>query len=337
MSNLGDRDEQEFKFNDLVLGGDADFENDRTATGLDKKSIREIADSIKTHGLFNRIHVWMPPDGPNKGKIIVWAGERRFRAISMLIDQGEWPKEKLIPCVVRRDKVADMLKLRVAALVENIDRQDLNGLEIARSLKRLSDAGKKQAEIAKLIKRSQTYVSQHLNALAKTTPETQKAWADGKITDIQAFGLMKVEDPKKQNAKLDEVVALREDGGRKKKGEANKVAKEASGEKEKEKEEKIDKPTASERRTLLDDLRFAASEHPYVKGLLDMLLWVEADEEGEGFDEPFFTEVMSKVEERNAAELEAKAAKKAQNTEKAEKREPNDDWLDEGSPETPEV
>jgi len=94
-------------------------------TGMDPERLKELADSIRAQGLIQPIVV--RPVASDRYEII--AGERRWRA-AQLADLGE------LPCVVR--EVPDQATIAMA-LIENIQREDLNPLEEAAALKRLID------------------------------------------------------------------------------------------------------------------------------------------------------------------------------------------------------
>jgi ParB family chromosome partitioning protein len=94
-------------------------------TGMDPERLKELADSIRAQGLIQPIVV--RPLGPEHFEII--AGERRWRA-AQLADLTE------VPCVVR--EVPDQATVAMA-LIENIQREDLNPLEEASALERLID------------------------------------------------------------------------------------------------------------------------------------------------------------------------------------------------------
>ncbi len=94
-------------------------------TGMDPERLKELADSIRAQGLIQPIIV--RPIGRDRYEII--AGERRWRA-AQLADLTE------VPCVVR--EVPDQATVAMA-LIENIQREDLNPLEEAAALKRLID------------------------------------------------------------------------------------------------------------------------------------------------------------------------------------------------------
>jgi ParB family chromosome partitioning protein len=129
-------------------------------TRMDAESLAELADSIRAQGVMQPILV-RPIDG---GRFEIIAGERRWRAATQagLVE---------IPALVRA--VPDNAALALA-LVENIQREDLNPLEEAQGLARLIDEfGLTHDAAAKAVGRSRSAVSNllRLNALAKPVQE----------------------------------------------------------------------------------------------------------------------------------------------------------------------
>jgi len=126
-------------------------------TRMDEGSLYELAESIKSQGVMQPILV--RPVGPNRYEII--AGERRFRA-SQLAGLAE------VPVLVKEvpDEAA-----AVMALIENIQREDLNPLEEAQGLKRLVDEFQLTHEqAAQAVGRSRTAASNLLRLLQLADP-----------------------------------------------------------------------------------------------------------------------------------------------------------------------
>src|SRR6185312_3450982 len=129
-------------------------------TKMDAASLAELALSIKEQGVMQPILV-RPVDG---GRFEIVAGERRWRA-------AQQAGLREIPALVKN--VPDQSALAVA-LIENIQREDLNPLEEARGLQRLIDEfGLTHDEAAKAVGRSRSAVSNllRLNALAPPVQE----------------------------------------------------------------------------------------------------------------------------------------------------------------------
>jgi ParB family chromosome partitioning protein len=121
-------------------------------TGMDPERLKELADSIRAQGLIQPIVV--RPVARDRYEII--AGERRWRA-AQLAELTE------VPCVVR--EVPDQATIAMA-LIENIQREDLNPLEEAAALKRLIDEfSLTHQQAAEAVGRSRAAVSNMLRLL----------------------------------------------------------------------------------------------------------------------------------------------------------------------------
>ncbi|OWT74269.1 MULTISPECIES: ParB/RepB/Spo0J family partition protein [unclassified Achromobacter] len=128
-------------------------------TRMDEGALTELADSIRTQGIMQPILVRSLPDLPGEYEII--AGERRFRAAQLA-------GLKEVPVLVR--DVADE-HAAVMALIENIQREDLNPLEEAHGVRRLLDEfGLTHEQAAQAIGRSRSATSNLLRLLNLATP-----------------------------------------------------------------------------------------------------------------------------------------------------------------------
>jgi ParB family chromosome partitioning protein len=135
------------------------------------KAIEDLAASIREHGVLQPILVTEVLDGYQ-----LVAGERRFRAAQMA-------GLERIPAVVRN--LADRSQLELA-LVENIQRADLNPMEEAHAYRQLADEfGLSQDEISKRVGRARATVANTLRLL-DTDPAVQVAVTDGHITEGHA-------------------------------------------------------------------------------------------------------------------------------------------------------
>ena len=156
-------------------------------TRFDEDSLSELAQSIKTYGLIQPVTV--RPVGNGKYQLI--SGERRFRAAQMagLTE---------IPAFVRT--VDDALSIQMA-LVENIQRADLNAIEIALSYQMLMDeCHLTQEELGAKVGKTNASISNYLRLLKLSTP-VQVAVRDNQIAMGHARALVPVED-EAQQAKL---------------------------------------------------------------------------------------------------------------------------------------
>ena len=137
-------------------------------TIFDDDALEELADSIATLGLIQPITVRREQNG----KYIIISGERRWRASRLA-------GRKTIPAYIRE---ADDKELHEMALVENIQRQDLNAMEIAISLQRLIDeCGVTQETVAQRVGKKRSTVANYLR-LMTMCPEVQAALKAGQIS-----------------------------------------------------------------------------------------------------------------------------------------------------------
>lgn len=136
---------------------------------FDKKSLQELADSIKTHGILEPLIVAHTPAGYQ-----IIAGERRWRA-SQLIGLVE------VPVIIKKTTPRGMLEM---ALIENVQRVDLSSIERAKAFLQLArEFGYSHAEIAKRINKSTSFVSNTVRLL--NLPDAIK---DGLIGNLISEG-----------------------------------------------------------------------------------------------------------------------------------------------------
>lgn len=148
-------------------------------THFDDDALEELADSIATLGLIQPITVRREADG----KYIIISGERRWRASRLA-------GRKTIAAYVRE---ADDKELHEMALVENIQRQDLNAMEIAISLQRLIDeCGVTQETVAQRVGKKRSTIANYLR-LMQLSPEVQAALKANLITMGHAKAIAGVE------------------------------------------------------------------------------------------------------------------------------------------------
>ncbi len=150
---------------------------------FDAEAIRELADSIRENGVLQPIVVRRHPERPSDFEIV--AGERRWRAaqLAQLHD---------VPVIIR--ELSDQQCLEIA-LVENVQRQDLNPLEEAAAYERLvQEFEYSQEALAVAVGKSRSHVANTLRLL--TLPEGVKSLvADGQISAGHARALLASPDP----------------------------------------------------------------------------------------------------------------------------------------------
>ena len=150
---------------------------------FDEKALKELAQSIKTHGIIQPITV--AKDG---ARYIIVAGERRWRASKLA-------GLKTIPCIVK-DYTARQIS--EVSIIENLQREDLNPIESARAIRQLIDQfDLTQEVVADRIGKSRPAVANTLRLLT-LCPEVIKLIEEGKLSAGHARCLVTVEDPKIQ-------------------------------------------------------------------------------------------------------------------------------------------
>lgn len=158
---------------------------------FDKEKLEELSNSIKEHGVLQPILVVKDENGYS-----IVAGERRWRAAKMA-------GLKFIPAIVK--DYTDTKKKQVA-LIENIQREDLNIVEVARAIKELMDIdGYSQSDVAKVTGKSLSAVS-NIMRLLKLQEEILEYILDGKLVEGQARALLAVEDVGKQLEIADKII-----------------------------------------------------------------------------------------------------------------------------------
>ena len=139
---------------------DIEPNRDQPRKDFDEQSISELADSIARHGLIQPIVV-----KPNaNGRYSIIAGERRWRA-SRIAGLNE------VPVII---KDADEQTLMELALIENLQREDLNAVEEALGYRSLIEGyGLTQEEVAKRMGKSRSAVTNALRLLALNSTELE--------------------------------------------------------------------------------------------------------------------------------------------------------------------
>ncbi|ABB14077.1 ParB/RepB/Spo0J family partition protein [Carboxydothermus hydrogenoformans] len=161
-------------------------------TIFSEEALKELAESIQKHGVLQPIVVRKIAE--DKYELV--AGERRWRAAQLA-------GLKQIPAVVKdfSDEEAT-----VVALMENLQREDLNPLEQAKALKRLiEEFGLTQEEVAENLAKSRTYVT-NLLRLLNLPPVIQEMVEKGELTYGHARTLLALDDPLKMSEVAREII-----------------------------------------------------------------------------------------------------------------------------------
>lgn len=148
---------------------------------FDDEALESLAASIHADGLIQPVLV--RPAAMMAGHVApvhrLVAGERRWRAIALLIARGDWPQDRPVPATIR--EMDDETHLRLA-LIENLQRRDLSYMEEARAYQRLvTEFNLGTAQIAEQVGFTQRFVQQRLQLLELTEAQ-QEALSAGTLT-----------------------------------------------------------------------------------------------------------------------------------------------------------
>ena len=171
--------------------GKIDNNPNQPRKNFDATALQELATSIKIHGVIQPILVT-----PKNGRYMIVAGERRFRAC-MIAEQ------KTIPAII---KTFDEKQIKEIALLENIQRQDLNPIETARAMKELLDSyGWTQEDLADRLGKSRSGVANTMRLLT-LCPAVVELIEQGKLSAGHARSLVVVTNPEVQLKLAEQVV-----------------------------------------------------------------------------------------------------------------------------------
>ena len=172
--------------NDVVVQlplSEVDVNTNQPRKVFEEKAMKELADSIKVHGVIQPIIV--VKRGP---RYMIIAGERRFRA-SKLVGLSS------IPAIVKNYTESEIAEV---SLLENLQREDLNPMECARAMKKLmEDFGWTQEKVADRLGKSRPVVANTIRLL-NLEPEVIQMIEQGKISAGHARSLVAVTDKKAQ-------------------------------------------------------------------------------------------------------------------------------------------
>lgn len=159
---------------------------------MDSEGLRELADSIREHGLIQPLIVTRitGPGGGTEYQLVT--GERRWRAAQMA-------GQTMVPVIVKEATSREMLEW---ALVENLQRTDLNPLEEANAYRTLIiEFGLTQEQVAEEVGKSRTAVANALRLL-RLPREIKTALLAGEISEGHARALLGLPTPEAQLAAL---------------------------------------------------------------------------------------------------------------------------------------
>ena len=158
---------------------------------FDELKLKELAASIKEHGIIQPLTV-----SKNNGGYEIIAGERRLEAAKIA-------GLTKVPVIVRDASEQQKLEL---SIIENIQRHDLNAIEEAKAMRKLSEEFDiDQEEIALKMGKSRSAVANKLRLL-NLPIEIQKGLIEEKITEGHAKAILAIDNPEKQRALYDLIV-----------------------------------------------------------------------------------------------------------------------------------
>ena len=160
-------------------------------THFDEKALQELAESIKVLGIIQPITV--RKDG---AKFEIISGERRYRASKMA-------GLKEIPAYVRLVNDQELLEM---ALVENIQREDLDAIEVALTYQRLlEEFGLTQEALSQRVGKERSTITNSIRLL-KLNPDVQQAIRNGDISAGHGRAILSLENPEDQQALFKQIV-----------------------------------------------------------------------------------------------------------------------------------
>jgi ParB family chromosome partitioning protein len=159
-----------------------------------EEDLAELAASIREHGVIQPLIVIPKPDG----KYVLIAGERRWQA-------AQRAGLRTVPVITRQANNQEMLEV---ALIENVQRADLNALEEAEAYRQLvEEFGLSHESVAKRVGKSRVAVTNTLRLLG-LADAVKQALVDGKITEGHARALLALSTQKAQASALQTILNL---------------------------------------------------------------------------------------------------------------------------------
>lgn len=158
---------------------------------FDAERLRELADSIRRDGVLQPVVVRRAGE---RFELIM--GERRWRA-------AQQAGLGTIPAVVSDVEDRQLLEL---AIVENVQRQDLNPIELAHAYRALAETGATQEEIGRRVSKDRSSIANHLRLL-DLSREIQEDVETGRLTMGHAKALLQIPNPERRRQLRDRVLA----------------------------------------------------------------------------------------------------------------------------------
>lgn len=161
-------------------------------TYFDEKALNELAESIRSLGIIQPITLRKDGD-----KFEIISGERRYRASKIA-------GLETVPAYIRLVNDQELLEM---ALVENIQREDLDAIEIALTYQRLlEEIGLTQENLSQRLGKDRTSITNSIRLL-RLSPEIQDAIRSGEISAGHGRAILSQDDPEKQRMLFQRIVA----------------------------------------------------------------------------------------------------------------------------------
>ncbi|NLM73465.1 MAG: ParB/RepB/Spo0J family partition protein [Clostridiaceae bacterium] len=165
---------------------------DQPRKTFDEEKLKNLAESIKEHGVVQPIIV-----RKEDNRYIIVAGERRWRASKLA-------NLKTVPVIVKNFTPRELLEI---ALIENLQREDLNPIEEAEAFSKLiEEFNMTQEEVGKVVGKSRAAVANSVRLLS-LAEEIKEMLKEGKLTSGHARTLVTIEDPERQKEIAEKIVA----------------------------------------------------------------------------------------------------------------------------------
>lgn len=170
---------------------------------FDEQKLKDLSDSIRQYGVLQPLVVTRKEKDTDAGGMKVEyeliAGERRLRASKLA-------GLSLVPVIIRDEEENEQMKLEMA-IIENLQREDINPIERARAFHQLANQfNLKHGQIAQKVGKSREYVSNTIRLL-RLTDEMQQALSEGKINEGHTRPLlMLIDRPDEQDVLFKEIL-----------------------------------------------------------------------------------------------------------------------------------
>jgi ParB family chromosome partitioning protein len=168
---------------------------DQPRRRFDESELERLAESIRRYGVLQPVVVRRAPAGAARPFELV-VGERRWRA-------SQRAGRETIPAVVQDVEPSELLEV---ALVENVQRRDLNPIELAQAFRALLDGGRTQDEVGERVGLDRSTVANHLRLL-ELPKELQEDVELGVLSMGHAKALLQLQNPERRRHLRERIVA----------------------------------------------------------------------------------------------------------------------------------